>query len=184
MACWKSLLRHSDEGKRAHHAGSILLDVQLIDVVVETPRGSRNKYEIDEQTGLVWLDRRLPGVFAFPADYGYVPGTLGSDDEPLDALVLTIEPTYPGVRVRARLIGVFWILTGHGREAKLVCVPDGEPAYADVEDLSQLPAHQLAEIANFFDIYRSLDQDSRTQYDGHEGVAAAQQVLLGSAPNN
>jgi inorganic pyrophosphatase len=99
-------------------------------------------------------------------------------------LVLTIEPTYPGVRVRARPIGVFWILTGHGREAKLVCVPDGEPAYADVKDLSQLPAHQLAEIANFFDIYRSLDQDSRTQYDGHEGAAAAQQVLLRSASNS
>ncbi|MGB8996327.1 MAG: inorganic diphosphatase [Pseudonocardiaceae bacterium] len=151
--------------------------MQLIDVVVETPRGSRNKYEIEEQTGLVWLDRRLPGAFAFPADYGYVPGTLGSDGEPLDALVLTIEPTYPGVRVRARLIWVFWILTGHGRVAKLVCVPKDEVAYDAVEDLSQLPAHQLAEIANFFDIYRSLDQGGETQCDGYEGAAAAQQVL-------
>jgi inorganic pyrophosphatase len=161
----------------------ILLGVQLIDVVVETPRGSRNKYEIDEQTGLVWLDRRLPGAFAFPADYGYVPGAFGSDDEPLDALVLTVEPTYPGVRVRARPIGVFWLLTGHGREAKLVCVPEGEPAYVEIEDLSQLPAHQLAEIANFFDIYRSLDQDSATKFDGYEGAVAAQRVLTRAGVN-
>lgn len=159
------------------HAAPILLDVQPIDVVVETPQGSRNKYEIDEQTGLVRLERRLPGAFAFPADYGYIPGALGSDDEPLDALVLTIEPTYPGVRVRARPIGVFWILAGHRREAKLVCVPEGDPAYVEVEDLSQLPAHQLAEIANFFDIYRSLDPNSETRCDGYEGAAAAQRVL-------
>lgn len=155
----------------------ILLCVQTIDVVVETPRGSRNKYELDEDTGLVWLDRRLPGAFAFPADYGYVPGALGSDDEALDALVLTVEATYPGVRVRARPIGVFWILAGHRREAKLVCVPEGEPAYAEVADLSELPEHQLAEIANFFDIYRSLDEGSEARSDGHEGAAAAQRVL-------
>jgi inorganic pyrophosphatase len=167
----------------AGNAGLILLGVQLIDVVVETPRGSRNKYEIEEETGLVWLDRRLPGAFAFPADYGYVPGALGSDDEPLDALVLTIEPTYPGVRVRARPIGVFWVLTGHGREAKLVCVPEGEPAYIEVDDLSQLPAHQLAEIANFFDIYRSLDPDSETQCHGYEGAAAAQRILTQAGVN-
>jgi inorganic pyrophosphatase len=154
----------------------ILLGVQ-VDVVVETPRGSRNKYEIEADTGLVWLDRRLPGAFAFPADYGYVPGTLGSDDEPLDAVILTLEPTYPGVRIRTRLIGVVWILTGHGREAKLVCVPREEPAYAGVEDLSQLPDHQLAEIANFFDIYRSLDRDSDVRCDGYEGAAAARYVL-------
>ena len=155
----------------------ILLGVQVIEVVVETPRGSRNKYEIEEDSGRVWLDRRLPGAFAFPADYGYVPGALGSDDEPLDAVVLTLEPTYPGVRVRARLIGVFWILTGHGREAKLICVPEGEPAYTGIEDLSQLPEHQLAEIANFFDIYRSLDPGSETHCDGYEGAAAAGRVL-------
>jgi inorganic pyrophosphatase len=151
--------------------------VQVIEVVVETPRGSRNKYEIDEDSWQVCLDRRLPGAFAFPADYGYVPGALGSDDEPLDAVILALEPTYPGVRVRTRLIGVFWILTGHGREAKLVCVPAGDPAYAGIDDLSQLPEHQLTEIANFFDIYRSLDPDSDARCDGYEGAAAAQRVL-------
>jgi len=99
---------------------------ELIDVVVETPRGSRNKYEHYPQQGVMRLDRRLPGSFAFPADYGYVPNTVGSDGEPLDALVLTVEATYPGIRVAARPIGVFWISTGERREAKLVT--SGGPA--------------------------------------------------------
>src|SRR5215210_9133193 len=102
--------------------------LDLIDVVVETPRSSPNVYEVDDQ-GNVRFDRRLPGAFAFPADYGYIPDATGSDGEPLDALVLMPEATYPGVRIRARVVGIFWIMTGHGREAKLICVPDGDPAY-------------------------------------------------------
>ena len=81
------------------------------------------------------------------------------------------------VRVPGRVIGVFWIATGHGREAKLVCVPDGEPAYAGVSELAELPDHLLAEIANFFDVYRMLDPDSFTSCDGYEGAAAAAEVL-------
>ncbi|NHC15376.1 inorganic diphosphatase [Motilibacter deserti] len=149
---------------------------RTVDVVVETPRNSRNKYEITD-TGEVRLDRRLPGAFAFPADYGFVPGATGSDGEPLDALVLTPEPTYPGVRVRARVVGVFWVMTGHGREAKVVCVPDGDPAFDGVEDLEQLPASQLAEIAHFFDIYRDLDPGKDVSCDGRDGVDAGWRVV-------
>jgi inorganic pyrophosphatase len=98
----------------------------------------------------------------------------------LDALVLMPEPTYPGVRVRARVVGVFWIMTGHGREAKLVCVPDGDPAYHDVSDLIQLPEHQLREIAHFFDIYRDLDPGKDVWCDGHDGAPAAILVVHGS----
>jgi inorganic pyrophosphatase len=148
----------------------------IVDVVVEVPRGSRNKYEVDERGG-VRFDRRLPGAFAFPADYGYIPGAVGSDGEPLDALVLMVEPTYPGVRVRARVVGVFWVMTGHGREAKMVCVPDGDPAYDGVRDLAQLPDHQLTEIAHFFDIYRDLDPDTTVHCDGRDGVAVALRTL-------
>ncbi len=147
---------------------------------METPRNSRNKYEVGPD-GVVRFERRLPGAFAFPADYGFIPGAVGSDGEPLDALVLMVEPTYPGVRVRARLIGVFWISTGHGREAKLVCVPDGDPAYPDVWDLEQLPEHVLTEIAHFFDIYRDLDPGKDVSFDGRDGVAVAAAVLRGSA---
>ena len=153
---------------------------ETVDVVVEIPRGSRNKLEYDEGTGVIRFDRRLPGSFTFPADYGFVPGTEGSDGEPLDALVLLVEPTYPGVHVRARVIGVCWIRTGHGREAKLICVPEGEPAYDGVEDIDDLPRHLLAEIANFFDVYRMMDDDHTAEYDGYEGAASAARVLAGS----
>lgn len=150
-----------------------------VDVVVEVPRGSRNKYEVGPD-GVVRFDRRLPGAFAFPADYGYIPGATGSDGEPLDALVLMVEATHPGVRVRARVVGVFWVMTGHGREAKVVCVPDGDPAYDGVHDLAQLPEHQLAEIAHFFDIYRDLDPGKDVSCDGRDGAAVALRTLARS----
>jgi inorganic pyrophosphatase len=152
----------------------------MVEVVVETPRGSRNKYEHDVEHDVMRLDRRLPGSFAFPADYGYVPDTTGSDGEPLDALVLTVEPTYPGVRVTARPIGVVWIRVGERREAKLICVPEGEPAYDDVRTISELPGHLRAEVENFFDIYRSLDEHSDARSDGMEGAAGARKVLADS----
>lgn len=147
-----------------------------VEVVVETPRSSRNVYHVDDR-GEVRFDRRLPGAFAFPADYGYIVGATGSDGEPLDALVLMVEATYPGVRVPARVVGVFWIMTGHGREAKLVCVPQGDPAYRDVSELAQLPEHQLQEIAHFFDIYRDLDPGKEVRCDGRDGAAVAVQVV-------
>lgn len=151
----------------------------IVEVVVEFPRDSRNVYEVDDQ-GRIPFDRRLPGSFAYPADYGYVVGATGSDGEPLDALVLMPEPTYPGVRVRARVVGVFWIRTGHGREAKLVCVPDGDPAYDAVLDLAELPAHQLREISHFFDIYRDLDPGKNVSSDGQDGAAVAIRLLTSS----
>src|SRR3954447_16707575 len=104
-------------------------DPGALDVVVEIPRGSRNKYEFDEERGVMRLDRRLLGAIVFPADYGFVPGTRGADGEKLDALVLLDEPTYPGIWISARAIGVSWIGTKDGREAKLLCVPVGDPAY-------------------------------------------------------
>ncbi len=149
----------------------------MVDVIVETPRNSRNVYEVDHE-GRARFDRRLPGAFAYPADYGYVAGATGSDDEPLDALVLMVEATYPGVRIRARVVGVFWIVTGSGRrEAKLVCVPEGDPAYDGITELSQLPEHQLTEIAHFFDIYRDLDPGKDVRCDGRDGASVALEVL-------
>ncbi len=152
---------------------------ETVQVVVETPRSSRNKYEVNGR-GEVWFDRRLPGAVTFPADYGHIPGAVGSDGEPLDALVLMVEATYPGVRVRARVVGVIWIRTPTRREAKLVCVPVHDPAYRDVDELTQLPQHQLQEIQNFFDIYRDLDPETDVQFDGQEGAAAAAEVLTAS----
>ena len=167
--------RGERRGARERHHAAVTAALE-VEVVVETPRSSRNKYEIDASGG-VRFDRRLPGAFAFPADYGFVPDALGSDGEPLDALVLMVEPTYPGVRVPARLVGVLWVRTGHGREAKLVCVPLRDPAYGDVHDLAHLPAHLLTELAHFLDIYRDLDPGKNVSYDGSDGAEVAAQVL-------
>jgi inorganic pyrophosphatase len=141
------------------------------------PAGSRNKYEYDEERGVIRFDRRLTGAIAFPADYGFVPGTVGADGEPLDALVLLAEPGYPGVRVATRPVGVFWIRAGSRREAKLLCVPEGEPAYEQVRTIEQLPEHLRAAIGNFFDVYKMLDPESEAQADGWQGADAARQVL-------
>ena len=148
-----------------------------IDVVVEIPRGSRNKYEYDEERGVMRFDRRLLGAIGFPADYGFVPETLGSDDDPLDALVLLDEPTYPGVWVASRPVGVSWIGTSKGREAKLLCVPEGEPAYEDVQDLKDLPAHLRNEIEHFFAVYQQLDEHGGSTSEGQDGREVALQVL-------
>jgi inorganic pyrophosphatase len=148
-----------------------------VDVVVEIPRGSRNKYEYDEERGVMRFDRRLLGAIGFPADYGFVPDTIGTDGDALDALVLLDEPTYPGVWVASRPVGVSWIGTSDGREAKLLCVPEGEPAYADVHDLEDLPTHLREEIKQFFAIYQQLDDGGGSTNEGQEGREAALRVL-------
>jgi inorganic pyrophosphatase len=148
-----------------------------VDVVVEIPRGSRNKYEYDESQGIIRLDRRITGPVAFPADYGFVPGTASADGEPLDALVLVEEPTYPGVWVTGRPVGVCWIRTSGGREAKLIVAPTDDPAWVGVTDLDQLPRHRLAAIENFFDVYKMLDERSSASADGHDGAGIARRVV-------
>ena len=145
--------------------------------MVEIPRGSRNKYEYDEEVGAMRFDRRLVGAIAFPADYGFVPQTVGEDGDALDALVLLDEPTFPGVRVACRAVGVSWIGTDHGREAKLLCVPHGEPAYDDVHDLDDLPQHLRKEVAQFFEVYKALDDAAPVTDEGQEGATVARRVL-------
>ena len=150
---------------------------ETVDVVVEIPRGSRNKYEYDEERGVMRFDRRLVGAIAFPADYGFVPETIGADGDALDAVVLLDEPTYPGVWVTCRVVGVSWIGTDEGREAKLLCVPEGEPAYDEVHDLTDLPVHLRREVGQFFDVYKSLDAATPVDDVGQEGADAARGVL-------
>src|ERR1700739_2334011 len=94
----------------------------LIDVVVEIPRGSRNKYEYDHERNIIRLDRRLFSATVYPADYGFIPETLGEDGDPLDAIVLVEDPTYPGVWVRGRPVGVFLMEDEHGPDCKIICM--------------------------------------------------------------
>ena len=101
---------------------------EVIEVVVEIPRGSRNKYEFDHQRRVMRLDRRLFTATVYPADYGFLEGTLAEDGDPLDALVLLAEPTFPGCHVLARPVGVFWMEDEKGPDAKILCVPVHDPA--------------------------------------------------------
>ncbi len=126
-------------------------------VVIEIPRGSRNKYEIDHTDGRVFLDRRLFTATTYPADYGYVPDTLSGDGDPLDALVLLDDPVYPGVWVEARPVGVLYMQDEAGEDAKLICVPPKEPRWEDVEDIAHLPHQLMAEIRHFFEVYKALE---------------------------
>jgi inorganic pyrophosphatase len=144
-----------------------------IHVVIEIPRGSRNKYEIDHETGRVFLDRRLFTATTYPADYGYIPDTHGEDGDPLDALVLLEDSTFPGVWVEARPVGVMWMQDEAGPDAKIICVPPKEFRWKGVEDLRDLPEELLEEIKHFFDVYKALEPDKVSSTAGFEGRKAA-----------
>src|SRR5579862_5939592 len=115
------------------------MDERTIEVVIEIPKGSRNKYEFDHERHVMRLDRRLFTATVYPADYGFVPDTLAEDGDPLDVLVLLSEPTFPGCHVDARPLGVFWMRDEKGPDAKVIAVVAGDPDYERVRELSDLP---------------------------------------------
>ena len=126
-------------------------------VVIEVPKGSKNKYELDKETGLLRLDRVLYSAVHYPADYGFIPRTFCDDGDPLDALVLGQEPVYPLTLVQARAIGVMRMRDEKGLDDKIVAVSVRDPAFADYTDKTQLPVHQLREIRRFFEDYKILE---------------------------
>lgn len=147
------------------------------DVVVEVPRGSRNKYEMDHARHRIRLDRTLFTSMTYPADYGYVPETLAEDGDPLDALVLVEQPTFPGCVVRVRPIGVFWMQDEHGPDAKLLTVLAGDSRQQGTQDLDDVPAHLLSEVEHFFDAYKDLEPGKSSHVDGWQDRAHAEAVL-------
>jgi len=148
-----------------------------IEVVIEIPKGTRNKYEADHKTGALWLDRMLFTSTRYPEDYGYVPLTLAEDGDPLDALVLLEEPTFPGCHIHARPVGVFIMRDEAGQDAKVLCVPATDPRVNNVEDLKDVPDYELNEIAHFFAIYKALEPGKKTQVEGWQDRAAAEEVV-------
>jgi inorganic pyrophosphatase len=148
-----------------------------IDVVIEIPRGSRNKYEYDHINHVMRLDRRLFTATAYPADYGFIPDTLSEDGDPLDALVLLDDPTFPGCWVAARPVGVFWMTDDKGPDAKIICVPAGDARWTHVSELSELPDHLTDEIGHFFEVYKALEPDKHSSVRGWEGAEAALQEI-------
>jgi inorganic pyrophosphatase len=144
-----------------------------LDVVIEIPRGSRNKYEYDHELDVIRLDRRLFTATVYPTDYGFVPDTLAEDGDPIDVLVLLEEPTFPGCWVEVRVVGVFWMEDEKGPDAKLLCVPSHDPNYDSMRDLGDVSQSLLDEIAHFFDVYKMLEPGKNTTTRGWEGAAAA-----------
>jgi inorganic pyrophosphatase len=137
------------------------VDDSLVDnafpVVIEIPKGSKNKYELDKDTGLLRLDRVLYSAVHYPADYGFIPRTYCDDGDPLDALVLGQEPVYPLTIVEARAIGVMRMRDEKGIDDKIVAVSVHDPAFADFNDKAQLPQHLLRELQRFFEDYKALE---------------------------
>lgn len=130
---------------------------ETLTVFVEIPTGSRNKYEFDADLGGIVLDRRLFTSMSYPTDYGFVEGTRARDGDPLDALVLTDEATFPGCRIRAHPIGVFHMEDEHGSDDKLICVPLADATYSRLRQADEIPSQLRNEIEHFFQVYKSLE---------------------------
>ncbi len=147
-----------------------------VTVFVEVPQGSRNKYELDAESGHIMLDRRLFTSMSYPADYGFIEGTLGEDGDPLDALVLVGEPTFPGCRIRCRVVGVFHMTDEKGPDEKVICVPLRDPAWMRTGDIHDIPSEYRDEIEHFFQVYKDLE-DGKTETRGFGNRAEAEAII-------
>ena len=147
-----------------------------IDVIVEIPSGSRNKYEINHDNGQVYLDRVLYSSVHYPTDYGYVPNTKSADGDPLDALVIVYEPTFPGCHIKIRPIGVLLMRDEKGVDEKILGVPVADPRFDGIKDIGDLQKHWLVEIENFFNIYKTLEK-KEISVEGWLGADEARMVL-------
>ncbi len=128
------------------------------DVLVEIPKGSRNKYEVDHESGRIRLDRTLFTATQYPADYGYIEDTLGQDGDPLDALVLLLgEPTFPGCLIKCRAIGMYRMTDEKGADDKVLCVPVSDVRLEHMRDINHLPKFDRLEIEHFFTVYKDLE---------------------------
>lgn len=148
-----------------------------IDAVIESPKGTRNKYRIDLDGHRIWLDRTLFTATQFPADYGFVPDTISDDGHDLDVLVLMEEPTFPGCWIRVRPVGVLLLEDERGGDPKVLCVPAGDPRWEVVRDVNDVAAYFLDEVAHFFRVYKQIEPDKLTECHGWRGRADAEALV-------
>ncbi len=148
-----------------------------MNVVVEIPRGSRNKYELDKKTGMFKLDRLLYSSVHYPGDYGFFPQTYAQDDDPLDALVMTTVPTFPGCVIEVRPIGIFRMTDREEMDEKVLCVPARDPLYDEYAGLADVAPHYLREVEHFFSIYKDLEH-VRVHPMGWEDEKSARTTII------
>ncbi len=150
------------------------------DVTIEIPTGSRNKYEIDHESGRLRLDRMLFTATRYPHDYGFVDDTLGLDGDPLDALVIVQEPTFPGCVIRARTVGMFRMTDEAGGDDKLVCVVANDPRMEHIRDIHHVAEFDRLEIQHFFEVYKELEPGKYVEGATWAGRAEAEQEVRDS----
>ncbi len=147
------------------------------EAVIEIPRGSRNKYEVDHETGRVHLDRVLFTPFVYPIDYGYFDKTLGGDGDPLDALVILEFPVFPGVVVDVRPVGVLPMEDDGGIDEKVICVQTKDPRYAHIKDINDVPQQTKDEIKHFFEHYKDLEPKKWVKVGEWKNAAEAERLI-------
>jgi inorganic pyrophosphatase len=148
-----------------------------IEMIVEIPQGSRNKYEMDHSIGRLRLSRMLFTSTRYPVDYGYIPDTLAEDGDPLDIMVLLDEPTFPGCSIIVRPVGLFWMSDENGPDAKILSVPARDPRFAHLQQLRHVPEHALAQIRHFFEVYKELEPGKGTDIRGWQDRASAEREI-------
>ena len=147
------------------------------EAVIEIPRGSRNKYEIDHETGRVHLDRVLFTPFVYPVDYGYFDKTLGGDGDPLDALVLLEFPVYPGVVIDVRPVGYLTMEDDGGIDEKVICVQTKDRRWEHIQDIGDVPEQTKLELKHFFERYKDLEPGKWVKVGDWHGKAEAEKLI-------
>ena len=150
--------------------------VKTFDVLVEIPRGSRNKYEYDFELKRMRFDRMLFSSMMYPADYGFIPETLALDGDPLDVLILVTKPTFPGCVIEVKPFGVFHMADDKGPDEKVICVPVSDPIWNKLNDLDDINPHLLKEIEHFFQVYKDLENKT-VDVEGWGDVKEAQRII-------
>ncbi|WP_127794344.1 inorganic diphosphatase [Agromyces sp. LHK192] len=145
--------------------------------VIEIPKGSRNKYEVDHETGRIFLDRVLYTSFVYPTDYGFFENTLGDDGDPLDVLVLLEYPVFPGVGLKVRPVGVFHMTDDGGGDAKVIAVLAGDPRWNHIQDVDDIPEYTRKEIEHFFEHYKDLEPGKWVKTEGWANAAEAEALI-------
>ena len=147
-----------------------------MNVIIEIPKGSKNKYELDKKTGLIMLDRVMHTAQDYPFDYGFVPQTLFDDGDPLDVILLTTYPLAPGILVKARPVAIMKMVDGDEQDDKIIAVPTEDPRFDEIQSLGDINTHTLKEIKHFFETYKQV-QNKHVEVPGFEDVDAAKKAF-------